>query len=136
MFSEQKPGAEDHGEPSTDIGEQVIKAQCPCHPKLSLLTRLIHPLEVFWLFTESDLFTFVLPNTVFGILGALSGSRLTTDAHVPIGSVLERVPVVVLFNWSNVFVFELANQRHPESVSNHANPFSSFHESNQTHIPI
>ena len=88
MSGEQKSGAEDPGKASTED-------QRPRDPKLSLLTRLVYLLEIFWLFTKSDFLTFVVPNTVFGILGALSGSRLTTDAHVSVGGVLRRIPLVI-----------------------------------------
>ncbi|KAL9015486.1 MAG: hypothetical protein Q9185_007119 [Variospora sp. 1 TL-2023] len=73
-------------------------------------------LVTLWLFTESNFSTFVLPNTAFGILGALSGPRLTTQRQVFLTDVIERLPAVMLFNWSNVLIFDLANQRYPESV--------------------
>lgn len=69
-----------------------------------------------WLFSESDFSTFVVPNSAFGIFGALSGSQLTTQDEVHVKQVLLRLPLVILFNWSNVLIFELANQRQPESV--------------------
>ena len=117
MLVGQKPRAAEPITSPTGTCEQDFKDQRPRDPKPSLLTQLMHRLELFWLFTESNFSTFVLTNTAFGILGALSGSRLTTDEHVSIRSVFERIPVVVLFNWSNVFIFDLANQRLPESVS-------------------
>ncbi|KAL8905998.1 MAG: hypothetical protein Q9207_002283 [Kuettlingeria erythrocarpa] len=80
------------------------------------LAQLGHFIGTLWLFSESDFPTFVVPNTAFGILGALLGSQLTTQTEVHVGKILGRLPLVVLFNWSNVLVFELANQRQPESV--------------------
>lgn len=71
---------------------------------------------IFWLFTESNFLTFVVPNTAFGILGALSGRSLTTQENPSVVDVLQRLPLVMFFNWSNVFIFDLANQRLPESV--------------------
>ena len=135
MSGEQIPDAKDPRESPTDIGEQDIRDQHRCDTKRSLFTRLVYPLEIFWLFSQSDFFTFVLPNTAFGILGALSGSRLTTDENVSVGSVLQRIPLVILFNWSNVFIFDLANQRLPESVSNPMGSFFSFHQLKNTPIP-
>ncbi|KAK2745696.1 hypothetical protein FQN57_003593 [Myotisia sp. PD_48] len=70
---------------------------------------------LIWLFTESNFPTFVIPNSAFGVLSALSGSFLTTK-ETPFSHVLLRLPLVVLFNWSNVYIFDLANQRSPESV--------------------
>ena len=83
---------------------------------MSTLTKTRRLIAIFWLFSESDFKTFVLPNTAFGLFGALSGSRLTTQDEVQIQMILQRLPLVILFNWSNVFGFELANQRRPESV--------------------
>lgn len=94
-------------------------AKANSHPAgiLSFL-RLIHRgLDILWDFTESDFFTFVVPNTAFGTLGALAAKALTDDAQPSVSRVLKRIPIVVLFNWSNVFIFDLANQRSPESVA-------------------
>ncbi|KAI1370301.1 UbiA prenyltransferase family-domain-containing protein [Hypoxylon crocopeplum] len=80
---------------------------------------------VFWLLTESNALTFVGPNTIFGLCGALSGSwmvaaRRGNDDEVSARRVLARLGLVILFNWSNMFIFDLANQRLPESVAEDA----------------
>lgn len=75
-----------------------------------------HVLYLIWEFTESNFCTFVLPNTAFGVLGAFSGPSLTQGHVSSIAEILQRLPLVVLFNWSNVFIFDLANQRSPESI--------------------
>ena len=71
---------------------------------------------LLWLFTESNFPTFVVPNTAFGILGASSGLCLTTQESPSSTKLLQRLPLVILFNWSNVLIFDFANQRLPESV--------------------
>ncbi|KAI3324026.1 UbiA prenyltransferase family-domain-containing protein [Xylariaceae sp. AK1471] len=68
-----------------------------------------------WLFTESDFFTFVGPDSAFGIFGALAGSLLLNNGDHPY-KVLARAPLVVLYNWGNLLIFDLANQRSPESA--------------------
>ncbi|KAI1776444.1 UbiA prenyltransferase family-domain-containing protein [Hypoxylon cercidicola] len=80
---------------------------------------------VFWLLTESNALTFVGPNTMFGLCGALSGSWMVADRgdnddEVSALRVLARLGLVILFNWSNMFIFDLANQRLPESVAEDA----------------
>lgn len=82
---------------------------------LWLLNRLAS-LKLIWLFTESNFSTFVLPNTTFGILGALAGSNLIDGPTLFTVEILQRLPLVVFFNWYSVFIFDLANQRSPESV--------------------
>eukprot|EP00136_Aspergillus_niger_P001987 XP_001391173.2 hypothetical protein ANI_1_1438064 [Aspergillus niger CBS 513.88] len=70
-----------------------------------------------WLFTADDFTTFVIPETAFGICAALSGPLLTDDNTPDLLSVVSRIPIVMLWNWLNLFVFNLANQRHPDSVA-------------------
>ncbi|KAL9593683.1 MAG: hypothetical protein Q9219_007438 [cf. Caloplaca sp. 3 TL-2023] len=74
-------------------------------------------LYILWLFSRSDVVTFILPNTVFGILGALSG-LLTRSLSDPPTSyrILCRLPLVITFNWLNLIVFNVANQRLPEAI--------------------
>ncbi|KAI2784408.1 UbiA prenyltransferase family [Daldinia loculata] len=71
---------------------------------------------LIWAFTESNFATFVIPNTAFGILGAVATSL--SKGVQPSGlEVLQRFSIVVAYNWSNVLSFDLANQRAPESVA-------------------
>ena len=77
------------------------------------LTRF---LVTLWLFTESDFATFVVPDTAFGIFGAMAGPLLTTNSSPHVESILSRLPQVLLFNWANLLIFDLANQRHPSAV--------------------
>ena len=65
----------------------------------------------FWSITSSDFATFVIPNTVFGICCALAGVPLVSVPDTSKQAVLLRIPSVVLFNYSNLLVFNLANQR-------------------------
>ena len=58
----------------------------------------------------------VVPNAAFGILGAISGPCLTTQDSPIAMKLLQRLPLVILFNWSNVLIFALADQRLPEAV--------------------
>ena len=72
--------------------------------------------KVLWFLTQSDILTFVVPNTAFGMLGALSGARLTTNQAPQVLVILARLPIVFAWNFSNTAVFDLANQRLPEST--------------------
>lgn len=85
---------------------------------LSKLVEIFDLIYTLWLFTESDFFTFVLPNTMFGIFGALSGlgSSTHSKSHIPIMQLLIRIPSIVAFNWSNLLIFDIANQRLPAAV--------------------
>ncbi|KAI2794604.1 hypothetical protein POX_a01203 [Penicillium oxalicum] len=83
-------------------------------PTLKLaVVRLLH---LIWQFTESNFPTFVLPNSAFGLLTGLAAPLLTDCPERPAAPRLfVRGLAVILFNWANVFVFDLANQRLPES---------------------
>ena len=74
-------------------------------------SRLLYSARTIWLFTVSDRKTFVLPETAFGILGALAGPLMTTDAKPQLSAIVMRIPRVLLWTWLNTFVFTLANQR-------------------------
>lgn len=76
----------------------------------------LHFARTLWLFTVSDHKTFVFPQTAFGILGALSGHLLTTDAKPDLSAILFRIPHVLLWTWLNTLVFTIANQRLPGAV--------------------
>lgn len=81
----------------------------------SLLTTFIDSLRTVGLFTKDDFYTFVVPNTIFGISAALSDRFMAGNA-THMSTVLQRLPLVVFFNWSNLLIFDLANQRLPESI--------------------
>ena len=92
-----------------ELGSTPTKDTC------SFPERFKKSLYSLWLFTKDDTPTFVIPNTVFGVCGALAGSRLITH-NGTFTSVLLHLPYILLFNWSNLLVFDLANQRLPESA--------------------
>ncbi|KAI0202861.1 UbiA prenyltransferase family-domain-containing protein [Astrocystis sublimbata] len=73
-----------------------------------------------WRFVESDMFTFAIPNTAFGILSALAmlnvvDARLSSPKPSEV-TILSRLPYVLAFNIGNLYIFDLANQRSPHSV--------------------
>ncbi|OTA53869.1 hypothetical protein K449DRAFT_339257 [Hypoxylon sp. EC38] len=95
------------GQPHTPIPLRVVQS-------LARVTYLI------WEFTESNFSTFVIPNSAFGILGASAGSVLVEGSNGYRGpsmvDVFRHFPLVIAFNWYNVLIFDLANQRSPESI--------------------
>lgn len=58
----------------------------------------------------------MIPDTAFGIFGALAGPLLTKNESPDLLVILSRVPQVLLYNWANLLIFDLANQRLPEAV--------------------
>ncbi|KAK2013377.1 hypothetical protein LZ32DRAFT_263610 [Colletotrichum eremochloae] len=101
----------------SSFGDDMASSRRPS----STLSSLLRVPRLIWDFTESNFFTFVVPNTAFGLLGGLTGLPLTSG-HATALSVLQRLPLIVAFNWYSVLIFDLANQRGPESVAeDHAN---------------
>lgn len=84
--------------------------------RMSTSKPLAFHLYTIWLITVNDLKSIVLPETVFGIFSALSGPLLTTNQSPSISEILGRLPHVLLWNWLNLLIFDIANQRLPESV--------------------
>lgn len=73
-------------------------------------------LYTVWLFTRNDLKIIVIPETAVGIFNALAGDLLTTNSAPNLTAILFRLPQVILWNWLNLLVFNLANQRLPSSL--------------------
>ncbi|PLB46283.1 hypothetical protein P170DRAFT_479197 [Aspergillus steynii IBT 23096] len=69
-----------------------------------------------YLFTRNDFKVILYPQTAVGIFQALAGGLLTTNSTPSLGLILARLPLVAFWNWFNLLVFNLANQRLPSSV--------------------
>ncbi|KAI0440373.1 UbiA prenyltransferase family [Xylaria telfairii] len=80
-------------------------------------TSLYH-LYSIWLFTFSDLKTILFPQTIFGILTALSQIQLgkvtsdDTDAY----EVLYRIPIVMFWVWIHLLPVDIHNQQQPNGI--------------------
>lgn len=81
-----------------------------------LILSLLALLKTIWRFIESDIFTFAVPNTVFGVVSALAYSQLVEGPQPLFLEVLKRLPSIWIFNLYSLLIFDLANQRSPESV--------------------
>ncbi|KAM7206085.1 Digeranylgeranylglyceryl phosphate synthase [Naviculisporaceae sp. PSN 640] len=78
-------------------------------------------LGIIWGFVSSDFLTFAVPNTLFGLVGALPGTGLTqadlsSDTSRTNAAVFYQAPKVLLFNFYSLLLFDLSNQHWPESV--------------------
>ncbi|KAI1747019.1 UbiA prenyltransferase family [Xylaria castorea] len=88
----------------------------------AMLTTTWHHVYSIWLFTFSDLKTIVFPQSLFGILTALSQNRAVLKAHLTpnVGEnklkIAFRVPLVFFWVYINLLPFEINNQRQPESI--------------------
>ncbi|KAI9667970.1 MAG: hypothetical protein M1821_000790 [Bathelium mastoideum] len=85
-------------------------------PARRLFQLILRVLRITWGFIESDFFTFAVPNTVFGLVGALAGPRLLNGPQPILIDVLRRGVVVLFFNFYSLLLFDLANQSSSHSV--------------------
>ena len=79
-------------------------------------SSLLFNLKTVHLITKSDWKTTIFPATVFALSCAFSGPLATTNSTPDLLSIFFRIPKVVLWVWLNLWVFNLANQRLPNSV--------------------
>ncbi|KAK5632361.1 hypothetical protein RRF57_008075 [Xylaria bambusicola] len=101
-------------------GEETIVEHPPLpqsqHLGSTIVSRARHIMMIFWRSTRDDVPTFLGPTTLFGLCGALAGPTLMgPEGRVQKLELVFRLPSVV-FVWSNMLVFQLGNQRLPESV--------------------
>ena len=82
----------------------------------SQIHSILYDFHTIWLVTRNDLKSIVVPETAFGICSALAGPMLTSNESPNAIGILMRVPLVVLWVWINVLIFDLANQRLPNSI--------------------
>lgn len=95
----------------------------PLRAALGSISNLLHHatflLGLAWDFIESDFITFAVPNTAFGVVGAVASAALV-DGPVSLRpsllQIILRLPSILAFNVANLLVFDLANQRSPSSV--------------------
>ena len=90
-----------------DVKQQARKSQ---------IHSILYDIHTIWLVTRNDLKSIVFPETAFGICSALSGPIITSNNSPNAISVLQRIPLVILWVWINVLIFDLANQRLPNSI--------------------
>lgn len=85
----------------------------------NLLRHATFLLGLSWDFIESDFITFAIPNTAFGVVGAVASAALV-DGPVSLRpsllQIILRLPNILAFNIANLLVFDLANQRSSSSV--------------------
>lgn len=73
-------------------------------------------MKTAYLITKSDMKTTVYPAATFALASAISGPLLTTNPAPSTVEVLLRLPKAILWAWMNLWLFNLANQRLPDSI--------------------
>ncbi|MCJ1326308.1 hypothetical protein MMC10_002972 [Thelotrema lepadinum] len=79
-------------------------------------SSIVRFFRIAWLLQKDDIKTFTIPAVAFGVLGAFSGSILTTNESPDYLAILMRLPLTFLWILLLCLIFEVANQRLPDSV--------------------
>ncbi|CAJ2507918.1 Uu.00g091040.m01.CDS01 [Anthostomella pinea] len=112
---------EDHDIPVESDAGHVVDGTSRSLASESFLAHLLQIPCLIWAFTESNFITFVLPNTAFGVLGALAGPELLQNAagagRLTSATMLWPTLLAMAFNWTNVLIFDLQNQTAPQSLA-------------------
>ncbi|KAE8147339.1 UbiA prenyltransferase family-domain-containing protein [Aspergillus avenaceus] len=88
-------------------------AEMPHTPKNR---SIFYHLYSLYLFSRNDFKIILLPQTAVGVFQALAGNVVTTNNTPHPAMILARVPLVAFWNWINLLIFNLANQRLPSSI--------------------
>ena len=75
---------------------------------------LAYELTTLYLFTFDDFVTIVLTNTIYGTALPLAGGLLQPPAFA--ADLISRVPLVLLWVWINLLLFNLSNQSQPGAI--------------------
>ncbi|KAI1119863.1 hypothetical protein F5Y10DRAFT_273647 [Nemania abortiva] len=80
---------------------------------------LLYHLYSIWLFTFSDLKNILFPQTLFGILTALSTfkSGTTTSGTSDASQILYRTPMVMFWVWIHLLPIDIHNQQQPNAIA-------------------
>jgi 4-hydroxybenzoate polyprenyltransferase len=95
---------------------QISGAEKSLTSPQTLRGRVLYHLKTAYLITKSDIKTTIFPATTFALAASLSGSLLTTNSSPTLLTILFRLPSSLLWTWSNLWLFNLANQRLPASI--------------------
>lgn len=69
-----------------------------------------------YLFTRDNLKDIVVLGYSFGVLGALCSPIFGFGASSGVLDILCRTPAMLIWSWTNLLLFNLHNQRHPEAI--------------------
>nr|WBQ21660.1 hypothetical protein [Myrothecium sp.] len=73
--------------------------------------------DIAWSFIKDDVPAFVVPSSLFGILGSLASGTPFSNGPAPnLSDLIVRIPLVFFFNLANILIWDLSNQRAPESA--------------------
>ncbi|KAI9147633.1 Digeranylgeranylglyceryl phosphate synthase [Paramyrothecium foliicola] len=97
---------------------QIAKLRSPSYLSIrNVFSTCVSFVAIIWTFIKDDVAGFVVPSALFGILSALASGADLTEGKAPLAiNVLQRAPLVLLFNLANIVIWDLSNQRDPESV--------------------
>ena len=88
------------------------------HRSMSAVAVCAYHVHSLWLFTSSDFKTIVGPSFVFGASNALAGAEYGLESSEEAFSrgFIQRLPLVLLYVWTNLLPFTINNQKSPKAI--------------------
>ncbi|MCJ1459668.1 hypothetical protein MMC28_010047 [Mycoblastus sanguinarius] len=86
------------------------------HKTTRFIKSIPYHLYTIWVLTYANIAQFIIPEVIFGICGALSGSAITTNSSPNLVAIVCRWPKALIWMWTNTILFDLSNQRQPDSI--------------------
>ncbi|KAI1398604.1 hypothetical protein F4819DRAFT_467937 [Hypoxylon fuscum] len=81
---------------------------------------IMYHIYTMYLFSCNNFKDIVCTGFLFGALNAPVAPRLSMGPAVSFGRLLKVSPLMLLWSWSNLFLFNLHNQRHPAAIAEDA----------------
>lgn len=97
-----------------------ISHKAPLHPTdylPSWLRSFSYYTYTIYLTCYSNLGDIILSGLSFGVINSLIAPHLSLGPVLSTSQILTSIPAMLLWSWSNLFLFCLHNQRHPEAVA-------------------
>lgn len=96
----------------------------PATPSGKILSRGISALcfhvYTVYLFSRDNIKDIICMGFLFGALNASAASRISLGPPISFTGILASSPAMLLWSWSNLFLFNLHNQRHASAVAEDA----------------
>lgn len=84
------------------------------------MSTLCYHLHTIYLFSCNNIRDIICLGALFGALNASIASSFHMGPALSLRQIIARLPAMILWSWSNLFLFNLHNQRHPSAIAEDA----------------
>jgi 4-hydroxybenzoate polyprenyltransferase len=94
----------------------IVRAHFLWNPSHWLLTGFYH-IYTIYLVCSSNICDIIIPGFIFGAINSHIAPRYSMGPAISANNILASAPFMLLWSVSNLFLFCLHNQRHPETIA-------------------